>query len=123
MDSVADVEDGKKELLHDVHRFARLGVCLVDSNEGCVVIHNGSELSFVLDVKAKKDIYTVLVDLKKSVSEKSIEAFSQGGDGVLQYQGRLCIPNVDELRNQILIEYHSSWYSIHPIATMMYRDL
>ncbi|WMV24988.1 hypothetical protein MTR67_018373 [Solanum verrucosum] len=67
--------------------------------------------------KAKQDVDPVLVDLKNSVSEKVIEAFSGGGDGVLLYQGRLCVSNINELRNQILTEAHSSRYSIYPGAT------
>ena len=38
------------------------------------------------------------MDLKISVEAKVIESFSKGGDGVLRYQGRLCVPNVDGLR-------------------------
>ena len=45
------------------------------------------------------------------------------GDGVLRYQGRLCVPNVDGLRNQILEEAHGSRYSIHLGSTMMNHDL
>ncbi|KAH0708921.1 hypothetical protein KY290_010437 [Solanum tuberosum] len=52
-----------------------------------------------------------------------VEVFSQGGDGVLRYQGRLCVPKVGELRQQILAEAHNSIYSIHPGTIMMYRDL
>ncbi|WMV55157.1 hypothetical protein MTR67_048542, partial [Solanum verrucosum] len=44
-------------------------------------------------------------------------------DGVLRYQGRLCVLNVDGLREQNLEEVHSSRYSIHPRATKMYHDL
>ncbi|WMV58916.1 hypothetical protein MTR67_052301 [Solanum verrucosum] len=62
-------------------------------------------------------------ELKEVVLKKSIEAFSQGGDGVLRFQGRLCVLNVNELREQILTEAHSSQYSIHPGATKIYRDL
>jgi len=40
--------------------------------------------------------------------EKSVEAFFQGEDGVLRYQGRLYVPNVDNLREQILAETHNS---------------
>ncbi|XP_070009385.1 uncharacterized protein [Nicotiana sylvestris] len=36
---------------------------------------------------------------------------------------RLCVPNVDGLRERILEEAHSSRYSIHLGATNMYRDL
>ena len=52
-----------------------------------------------------------------------MEVFSQGGDGVLRYTGRLCVPDVGELRQQILAEAHNSRYFIHPGVTKMYRDL
>ena len=45
------------------------------------------------------------------------------GDGVLRYQGRLCFPNVDDLRNRIQEEAHGSRYSIHLGSTKMYHDL
>ncbi|WMV54834.1 hypothetical protein MTR67_048219 [Solanum verrucosum] len=51
------VEDlyGKKELVRDVHRLSRLGISLVDSSEGSVVVHNGFESSYVSDVNCKQD--------------------------------------------------------------------
>uniref|UniRef100_M1ABZ2 Gag-pol protein n=1 Tax=Solanum tuberosum TaxID=4113 RepID=M1ABZ2_SOLTU len=49
--------------------------------------------------------------------------FEQWGDGVLRYQGRFCVPRVDELQERIMEEAHSSRYSIHPGSTNMYRDL
>ncbi|WMV25096.1 hypothetical protein MTR67_018481 [Solanum verrucosum] len=57
------------------------------------------------------------------VLKKSFEAFSQEGDGVFRYQGRLCVPNIDDLREQILLEAYSSLNCIHPEAIKMYRDL
>ena len=44
-------------------------------------------------------------------------------EGVLRIKGRVCVPCVDDLIHTILIEAHSSRYSIHPGATKMYRDL
>ena len=52
-----------------------------------------------------------------------MEVFSQGGDGVLRYQGRLCVPNVGELRQHILVEAHNSRYSIYLGDTKTYRDM
>ena len=52
-----------------------------------------------------------------------MEVFSQGGDDVLRYKGRLCVPDVGELRQHILAEAHNSRYSIHPGATKMYHNL
>ena len=123
MNSVTHIEEEKKELVKDVHRLARLGVRLVDSSDGSVTIRDGSKSSLLEDVKAKQDMDPSLVELKKSVETKVIDSFSKGGDGVLRYQGRLCVPKVDGLRDLILEEAHSSQYSIHPGSTKMYRDL
>ncbi|XP_015163890.1 uncharacterized protein [Solanum tuberosum] len=51
-----------------------------------------------------------------------VQVFSQGGDDLLRYQRRLCVPNVSELRQHILTEAHNSIYSIHQGATNMYHD-
>ena len=42
---------------------------------------------------------------------------------MLRLQGRLCVPNIDDLRQRIMAEVHEAQYSIHPGATKMYRDL
>ncbi|WMV33494.1 hypothetical protein MTR67_026879, partial [Solanum verrucosum] len=109
MDSVAHVDEEKKELVHDVHRLARLGVQLVDSTKGGVMFHNGSESSFVMDVKAKQDLDLILVELKEAVLKKSVEAFSQGGDGILSYQGWLYVLNIGFPRTR---QHHNSIWVI-----------
>ncbi|KAH0781055.1 hypothetical protein KY290_000653 [Solanum tuberosum] len=57
------------------------------------------------------------------LSMGSTAHFEEGGDGVLRYQGRLCVPKVDELQERIMEETHSSRYSIHSGSTKMYCDL
>jgi len=74
---------------------------------------NGSESSFVSNVIARQGLDLIFIALKEAVLKKSVEDFSQGGDGVLRYQNHLCVPNVDDLREQILSKAHSSRYSIH----------
>ena len=64
-----------------------------------------------------------MLELKGAVHNQRVEVFSQGGDGVFCYQGRLYVPDVGELRKHILAEAHNSRYSILPGATKMYRDL
>ncbi|KAH0709559.1 hypothetical protein KY284_010986 [Solanum tuberosum] len=113
----------KKELAKDVHRLTRLGVRLMSISDGGVTVQNGAESSLVVEVKEKQDSDPILLELKDAVHNLRVEAFSQGGDGVLRYQGRLCVPDVGELRHHILKEAHNSRYSIHPTATKMYRDL
>ncbi|WMV24872.1 hypothetical protein MTR67_018257 [Solanum verrucosum] len=65
MGSVAHVEHEKNELVRDVHRLARLGVQLVDSTKGGVMVNNGSESSFVMDVKSKQDFDPILMELHR----------------------------------------------------------
>ncbi|WMV33705.1 hypothetical protein MTR67_027090 [Solanum verrucosum] len=85
MGSVAHVDDESKELVRDVHRLARLGVRLVESTKGSVMVYNGSVSYFVADVKAKQCLDPTFVELKEAVLKKSVEDFSQWGDGVLRY--------------------------------------
>ena len=44
-------------------------------------------------------------------------------DSVLRHGSRLCVPDSDGLRDQILDEAHKSAYSVHPGSTKMYHDL
>ena len=92
------------------------------SNSG-VTIQNGEVSSLVVEVKEKKDSDPILLELKGAVHNQRVEFFSQEGDGVLRYQGRLCVPDVAELRKHILLEAHNSRYSIHPGYTKMYHDM
>ncbi|KAK2397880.1 hypothetical protein QL285_059409 [Trifolium repens] len=49
--------------------------------------------------------------------------FKVGSDNILRCQGRVCVPDVMDLRNTILGEAHKSKLSMHPGATKMYQDL
>ena len=51
-----------------------------------------------MEVKEKKDIDPIMLELKGVVHNQRVEGISQGGDGVLRYQGRLCVHDVGELR-------------------------
>jgi hypothetical protein len=42
---------------------------------------------------------------------------------VLWYKGRICVPNIKELKDKILREAHESAYSIHSGGNKMYHDL
>ncbi|KAH0775071.1 hypothetical protein KY290_012208 [Solanum tuberosum] len=123
MGSTTHVEEEKRELAKDVHRLARLEVRLMDFTKGEIVVTNGAESSLVSEVKEKQDQDPILLDMKANVQKQRVLAFEQGGDGVLKYQGRLCVPMVDELQERIMEEAHSSRYSIHPGSTKLYRDL
>jgi hypothetical protein len=49
--------------------------------------------------------------------------FTIATDGVILYEGRICVPQDLELKRLILEEAHKSGFSIHPGSTKMYHDL
>jgi len=63
--------------------LARLGVRLVDSTKCGVMVHKGSESSFESEVKDKKGLDQILIELKEVVLKKSVEALMEGEHGVL----------------------------------------
>ncbi|WMV45606.1 hypothetical protein MTR67_038991 [Solanum verrucosum] len=71
--AVAHIKDDKKELVRDVPRLARLGVRLVVSTKGGVMVYNGLESCFVSDLKDKQGVDPNLVELKEAVLEKCFD--------------------------------------------------
>ena len=61
------------------------------------------------------------------VVQKKVMDFEWGGDGVLRYQGSLCVPTMDELQETIMEKAHRSRYSInaylHKDASWLERSL
>ena len=106
-----------------MEKLARLGVRLESAPNGNVVDHHNFASSLVVEVKSKQHLDLALMELKESFLGKFNESFSLGGDGVLKYQGRLYVLEVDRLRVPILEEAHKSRYSIHPGSIKMYHDL
>jgi len=54
-------------------------------------------------------------------SDESID-FALGDDGILRFQGRVCILNDAKVKQLILEEGHKSRLSLHPGMTKMYQD-
>ena len=52
-----------------------------------------------------------------------MEKVGREEDGVIRYEGRLCVPSNEELKTEILREAHHSKYTIHPRVTKMFQDM
>ena len=51
------------------------------------------------------------------------ENFSISQDGMLTMKGRMCVPDVEDLRKLIMEEAHCSTYAMHSGSTKMYRTI
>ncbi|KAK1609082.1 hypothetical protein QYE76_032755 [Lolium multiflorum] len=61
--------------------------------------------------------------IKSQIAAGKAPGFTEDEEGVLWYNGRLCVPSDSELKQVILKEAHDTLYSIHPGGTRMYQDL
>ncbi|KAK1680781.1 hypothetical protein QYE76_041629 [Lolium multiflorum] len=61
--------------------------------------------------------------IKSQLAAGKAPGFTVDEEGVLWYNGRLCVPSDSELKQVILKEAHDTLYSIHPGGTKMYQDL
>jgi hypothetical protein len=62
-------------------------------------------------------------EIKCNIKEEKSPCFSEDDQGVLWYNGRICVPNVKELKDKILCEAHKFAYSIHLRGNKMYHYL
>ena len=44
-------------------------------------------------------------------------------DGVFKFQNKICIPDISDLKQQIMDEGHKLKWAIHPEMIKMYQDL
>ena len=93
---------------------------LVDSNSGGVSVHPSFESSLVVEVKKVHHFDSVLMELKDSVLVKMNKSFILGGSGILRYQDRLCVPDVDGFADQNCCK--GSWFQIFYTSRLL-QDL
>ncbi|XP_070020932.1 uncharacterized protein [Nicotiana sylvestris] len=123
MGSLAHLEAEKRQLTIEIHQLACLGVWLVDSGNGGVVLQNTAKSSLIAKVKERQYEDPELVKLRERIPQQKKPLLELKGDGVLRYKGRLCVQDIVGLRDRIMSEVHYSWYFIHPGSTKMYHDI
>ena len=64
-----------------------------------------------------------VIKLKREAESGPLKGFSVLVDGTLMMGHRLCVPDVGELKKEIMEESHSSAYAMHPGSTKMYHTL
>ncbi|XP_070045386.1 uncharacterized protein [Nicotiana tomentosiformis] len=105
MGSLSYLQTDKSGITHVIHQLASLGVRLLDSGDTRVTIQDTKTSSLVTDVKERQCEDPVLDHYRDTSSQKDNTPFEITGDGVLRYQGRLCIHNVAVSRQQVKFEH------------------
>ncbi|MCF8701880.1 hypothetical protein L3054_10855 [Corynebacterium sp. MC-10] len=123
MGSLSDTPPERRGIVRDVHQLASLGVRLSDLNAKGISVRELAEPSIVAEIKQRQYEDPNLVRYRDSVSEGEHTSFQISPEGTLLFRGRLCVPDVADLRRQVMGEAHFARYSIHPGTTKMYHDL
>jgi hypothetical protein len=61
-------------------------------------------------------------EIKDLITEGRGPEFMEDEQGTVWFKDRICVPEIDSLRETIKKEAHDSDYSIHPSSTKMYQD-
>ena len=80
-----------------------------------------SLLSIVVESQGQEtEILSIKDRVQTSISD---EGWVIHTDGSLQYRGRVMVPKLVDLREEILREFHCSRFVVHPSSTTMYHGL
>ncbi|WMV09424.1 hypothetical protein MTR67_002809 [Solanum verrucosum] len=84
--------DGESILAERVYRDCSISVNHKSTLADLVELDMVDFDVILAEVKEKQDSDPILLQLKGAIDQQRFEVFSQGGDGVLRYQDRLCVP-------------------------------
>nr|KYP47134.1 Retrovirus-related Pol polyprotein from transposon 17.6 [Cajanus cajan] len=106
-----------------VEKFRDLNLCLelAQDHISCGALTITSEFLRQVGLKQLQDVE--LVKLLGLLGTEKAVGFELGEDGILRFNGRICLPQDVELKRTVLEEGHKSRRSIHLGMTKMYQDL
>jgi hypothetical protein len=108
--------------LHDefMKEFETLNLGIVAYTEGVTL-----EVESTLEQEIRKGQLEdgEIKEIKAIMEKGKSPDFTEDDQGTIWFRKRICVPDVGDLRETILIEAYDSAYSIHPSSTKMYQDL
>ena len=104
-----------------LYRFEELGVEVQPLRQGVMLA--SMIVTEPIFIQKIQDSQLQDPDLTKIVEHISERPDFRIVDGVLYFRDRLCVPNLEDLKNEIMTEAHNTRYSMHPGSTKMYQNL
>ncbi|RVW29531.1 Transposon Ty3-G Gag-Pol polyprotein [Vitis vinifera] len=92
----------------------------------CIIQYHPGKANVVADALSRKSVGSlaaIRVQVMEEVKRGSKPDFVLSDDEILRFGTRLCVPNDEDLRRELLEEAHCSKFAIHPGGTKMYKDL
>jgi hypothetical protein len=105
------------EIIED---FRRLNLGIVAHTEGVTI---DVEPTLEQEIRKGQIGDANIQEIKDLITEGRGPEFTEDEQGTIWFKDRICVPDIESLRETILKEAHDSDYSIHPGSTKMYQDL
>jgi hypothetical protein len=103
-----------------VEDFRRLNLGIVAHTEGVII---DVEPTLEKEIRKGQIGDAKIQEIKDLITEGRGPEFTEDEQGTIWFKDRICVPNIESLRETILKKTHDSDYSIHPGSTKMYQDL
>jgi hypothetical protein len=102
-----------------VEDFRRLNLGIVAHIEGVII-----DMESTLEQEIRKGQIgdDKIQEIRDLITEGRGPKFMEDEQGTVWFNDRICVPEIDSLRETILKETHDSDYSIHPRSTKMYQE-
>ena len=120
--SLAHISTERRPIIKELHDLIDQGLQWKVTKK-CLIAQFRVRLLYLDRVKAAQRRDPQLQKIMYEVQQGQSRDFVVDREGTLRLGTRLCVPDVDELRREIMKEAHFSAYSIHPGSTKMYHNL
>jgi hypothetical protein len=100
--------------------FDRLSLRFLNNMQGVTV---ELEPTLKQEIKEAQRNDEKINEVRQLILEGRGKDFWEDAEGVIWFKDRLCVPNIQSIRELILKEAHETTYSIHPGSEKMYQDL
>jgi hypothetical protein len=100
--------------------FRRLNLGIVDHTEGVII---DAEPTLEQEIRKGQIGDAKIQEIKDLITEGRGLEFTEDEQGTVWFTDRMCVPEIESLRETILKKAHDLDYSIHPGSTKMYQDL
>jgi hypothetical protein len=96
--------------------FRRLNLGIVDHTKGVII---DVEPTLEQEIRKGQIGDAKIQEIKDLITEGRGPEFTEEEQGTIWFKDRICVPNIESLREIILKEAHDLDYSIHPGSTKM----
>ena len=106
------------KMLEDVRDW-----CPCESRHGAMFANISVLPTLIQRIKETQKDDPELNKIRDKIVDGKYKDFSLSTEEVLMYRDRLCVPNIEEIKRQVLDDGHKAKYSIHPGVTKMYQNM